>query len=54
MTREDGRVSEYQYDYPEPNMCPYQNKFCSLLNIRGACESCDVSKELDKKYGLVK
>lgn len=52
MTRQDGRSSEYQYDYPEPNLCPYQNKFCSLLNIRGACDSCDVSKDLDKKYGL--
>jgi hypothetical protein len=40
--------SSYQYDYPEEGLCPYSigNKFCSLLSIRGACETCEVYKNV--------
>ena len=36
----------YQYSYPEEGLCPYSigNKFCSLLNIRGACNGCETYK----------
>jgi len=38
---------QYQYDYPEEGLCPYDigRKFCSLLNIRGACETCETQKK---------